>query len=332
MLEGPGKKPPTTFPQLRESYGPRPSGSGEAKQVRLTSLAGQEGANLVRQAMENEYPRHVVEAVRRKVHDTTGRRLDEGMTRGDLNLLHEELQYQGLQKLNQELQELRSRVPSDTPEAIRDDLAQVWRSPSDITRGSQWPTDDPQRLLSRISLNYLQYAEMKFDEAAGTLRLTPRVGVDPKLLEANMVALAGFIRKNFEVEPDRLAFRYIASNILSYLHQGKPASMLDKMQAVAGNAAHPDANAVRSMFTFSVREDGNVSVVGDTDIPFKTRGDGDVGRVDFSKLSFARHEEFEISAEHLTSAPTVFNAKANLVSVNRFDTIDLGRSPALQKP
>jgi hypothetical protein len=69
--------------------------------------------------MENEYPPHVVEAALRKMHDTTG------MTRDDLNLPHEELQYRARQNLSQELQELRSRVPSDRPEMIKDDLAQV---------------------------------------------------------------------------------------------------------------------------------------------------------------------------------------------------------------
>ena len=56
---------------------------------------------------------------------------------------------------------------------------------------------------------------------------------------------------------------------------------------------------------------------------FKVGGDGDVGPVDFSKFSFARHEEFEISREQLTSAPTVFDARASLVSVDGLDTVEL---------
>jgi hypothetical protein len=166
---------------------------------------------------------------------------------------------------------------------------------------------------------------MKFDAAARTLRLEHRAGcMDTGLLEeANETALARFIRQNFREEPGRLAFAYIAANILSYLPQGRSASMLDKMQEVAGNAAHPDGNAAQSTFTLSVREGGNVGVVGDTRIPFKAGGDGDVGRVDFSKVSFTRHEEFEISGQHLKSAPTAFDPRASLVAVKRVNTIDL---------
>jgi hypothetical protein len=124
---------------------------------REKGVARQQGAQFIMQAMANEYPRDVVEVafrnVRDKVHHTAGRVLDEGMTRGDLDLLHEELQYQGLERLNQELQELRSRIPqdspNDTPEAIKDDLARAWRSPSVVTPAGRWPSNDAEHLMSR---------------------------------------------------------------------------------------------------------------------------------------------------------------------------------------
>jgi hypothetical protein len=359
MVEGPGRKPTTTLTQLHERYGPDPSGSGEGEyllrddaedgvreaqlytrapstlrgngeEAVAIGLARQKAAQFVQEAMANEYPSDVVATALRNVRvrafQTEKRFLDDGMTRGDLNRLHEELQYRELERLNQELQQLRDRVPRDEPETIKDELAKVWRSLPDVTRASRWPSAEGSALITLVTLGYLQQAELRYDGAAGTLRVTPRVGfVDAGLLEANMTALATFIQRHFGARPGELSFAYIASNIMSYLPQGKPTSMPDKMQAVAGGAARPDANAARSMFTFSANKDV-VSVVGDTDIPFEVIGDGAAGPVDFSKFRFARHEEFEISRERLSSAPTVFDARANLLSVKRVDTIDWANS------
>ena len=109
----------TTFKRLHERYGPGPSGSGEGEylhgedvgsgRVRLytqapsdiprgsgeegaaMSLARQTGAQFVKQAMENEYGRGAAEAALQKLHDKTGWLFERGMTRGDLELLYEEL-------------------------------------------------------------------------------------------------------------------------------------------------------------------------------------------------------------------------------------------------
>jgi hypothetical protein len=88
-----------------------------------------------------------------------------------------------------------------------------------------------------------------------------------------MTALAEFIRRHFGAEPGRLSFAYIASNIMSYLPQGKHTSMPDKMQAVADDAARPDANAARSMFTFSASKDSRSRASAWVPRrPFSTRG------------------------------------------------------------
>jgi hypothetical protein len=118
------KKPPQTFTQIRDDFKPGVFGIGEGEylhaehatdlesgQVQLrsrtpsipngskekawASLERQEGVQLVKQAMVDEYGFKMAEAVLRKVReevlDKTGRLLDEGMTRGDLELLHNEL-------------------------------------------------------------------------------------------------------------------------------------------------------------------------------------------------------------------------------------------------
>jgi len=62
-------------------------------------------------------------------------------------------------------------------------------------------------------------------------------------------------------------------------------------------------------------------VAGDTSIRFKLTRDAAVGRVDFSKYRFVRREHFEISRKNPRSDR--FNPEPNLVSVDRFDTVEL---------
>jgi hypothetical protein len=175
----------------------------------------------------------------------------------------------------------------------------------------QWPESDAKvGLRDVIHADHIQRSTMHFDEKAGTLTLTQGEQGDS---EANKRALTRFIGRHFKVAPGQAAFQNIANNILSYLPRGAVASMTDKMRDVVGNAAATDGNAVRSSFKLSVTTDGNVGVAGHTTIR----------SVDFSSYAFVREEGFEISGEHLRVDPTAFDAKANLVSVDRFDTVNV---------
>jgi hypothetical protein len=82
----------------------------------------------------------------------------------------------------------------------------------------------------------------------------------------------------------------------------------------------PDAASMT--FTLSVGEDGNVHVVGDTSVRFEKRRADAVGRGASSKFRFVRREGFEISGRNLVLQWTAGDAKANLVSVGRFDTVE----------
>jgi hypothetical protein len=351
----------------------RPSGiGGDALSRRL-----EKGSELVFQGMETDHGRamatRVLWKVTEKVHGLRGT-FEEGMTRGDLILFREELQSQELQ-----LKELRDRIPNDTAEVIKDDLAGNWTSaakeqfypiqrPGSATEvepssrdgvkegyypvrwpgdaevvglrptmyafkegpgaaevvgprplyevreeysSIQWPDSDARvALRDVIHADHIQRSTMHFDERAGKLTLTQGEQGDS---EANKKALAKFIDKHFGVKPGQSAFQNIANNILSYLPRGVGASMTDKMRDVVGNAAATDGNAVQSWFTLSAAEGGNVGVAGHTTIR----------SVNFSSYAFVRQEGFEILGEHLRVDPTAFDAKANLVSVDRFDTVNV---------
>jgi hypothetical protein len=305
-----------------------PKGRGQAALDRRTEKFAI-GVHLVTQAMFREYGPRLASIVLAKVKSEvagTGRDIDKGMTRGDLTRLQEELrlqdklQYEQLKKLVGIRRELRERVTNDTAEAIKDDLAQGWRSPSNSTETSQWPTENVGNLRSRLRFNYLQCTNMQFDEEANTLTVSQ--GGDVRGEGANWANLAKFIQRNLEVDLGRPEFTYVANNILSYLPQRRTDSVAQKIVNISNKAAAMDGNAVRSTFTFSMTEKRNVGVIGDTSVPFRTIGEPS-GGVDFSKYSFARHEEFEIAGEHLEAVPTRFDARENLVSVTRLDTIEL---------
>jgi hypothetical protein len=157
---------------------------------------------------------------------------------------------------------------------------------------------------------------MQFDEKAGTLTLT-RGERDGKE-EENKKALTKFIAEHFEVEPGHSAFPNIANNILSYLPRGAVASAVDKILSVDRNVTVSQARWSR--FTLSVKDE-NVVVAGRTWIPYVHNV---IPESDGGRLEFVRQEAFEISGENLTVDPTEFNAKANLVSVRRDDTVDMG--------
>jgi hypothetical protein len=113
----------------------KPNGSGDAAlRSRLTKRAA--GAQLVKQTMVTEYGGDLAKAVFAKVKAEVkemGRNLDRGVTRGDLDRLHAELQlqepqYRKLEELKKNLEMLRDRVPNDTTEMIKDELTGSWTS------------------------------------------------------------------------------------------------------------------------------------------------------------------------------------------------------------
>jgi hypothetical protein len=359
MVVGPGRKPPPTLEQLHERYGPGPSGSDEGeylhakdvgpKQIRLYTqaqsigrveevqakiLERQNAAQFVRQAMTRDYEDDVVEAVLRKLHDKTGLVLDAGVTRGDLKRLHQGLQSEELQKLQERVR----RMPGDTPQEIKEDLADTWRTVGANIRTIRWPNGDAEvGLRDRICGDYLDDRNnVEFNEEEGTLTLT--MGEAAASREKKMTALANFIGRHFEAKPGQPAFDNIANNILSYLHQGLSAGMVTKMIEVANGAAFPSGGAAPSTYKVSVSkdEDGKLRSVGvacDVTIPFTyppgpRRNDASARAIDFSKYTFVRRQGFEISGDQLSEKlrSDRFDPKANLGFVSRIDTINLASS------
>jgi hypothetical protein len=341
-----------------------------------------EGSKLVRQGMANEYgpgtARRVLWKVGEKAHGKENRTFENGMTRGDLSLLHEELQCQEAQ-----VQRLRDRVPNDTTEMIKDDLTGNWTSaakeqfyrPGGATEvepssrdgvkegyypvrwpgdaevvglrptmyafkegpgaaevvgerplygikeeypSIQWPSTCGRIGLREVVQDQLERSIMSFSAGTGTLSLTHCARHDG---DANKWDLTMFVEKHFNVKPGQPAFQNILNNILSYLPRGAAASMTDKMLNTAAGSAAADGSSFRNEFTLSVRE-GNVGVKGFATMRY-TNLDPNPGAVDFRWYRFVRQEGFEISGEHLRVDPTAFDPKANLVSVDRFDAVNM---------
>jgi hypothetical protein len=336
MLEGTGKKPPTftqiqnafRLSQLRENgegeplhgevteggvwrlhtHAPlMPNGSGDEALARR--LAMQKGAQLVKEAMIKQYGRDMTEAAFRKVSLATDRNLEEEITPSDLHVLR--LHYEELH-----LQALRDRVLHGTTEVIKDDFARIWRFTAAAGYAPiRWPNSDATLYLpSRVHMVWIDHNNMQFDEEAGTLTLTQGSGHGG--LENKLTSLTEFIRRHFQVEPGQAQFQNVANNILSYLTRGAAGLM---GMAVSHDAC-PDLIAARSRFTLSVGVSGSVGVESEISIPYKNQDDDVVSLVDFSKYRFVRWESLEI--EHLISDPREFDAKANLRSVRRVDTIE----------
>jgi hypothetical protein len=375
MLEGPGKKPPPTFSQMYKTLKPGLLESGQ--HVRGGTEGGQRvyytrdplmptspfdggaverrleayktGARFVRKALINEYGKSAAEDVLRSVTAKVPRDLKKEVTRGDLELIHQELQQpkyrvlqhselqvqdqevqrqevrrqrRKLQPQDQELHMLRSRVTYDTPNAIKDDLAGDRASTIKKYYGPNGTAK------FELLQSYMQRYRVQFDSEKGTLALALGGGQGDKENEADkLAALAGFIDRHFEVKPRDPAFRNIANNILLYLPPGAPASMARKMQRVANGrlSSYTADDTVRSTFTLSVSKDGNgnprsVGVACDASAPYTRAADSPV---DFSKYRFVRKESFEISGAQLGADPPAFDARANLIAVSRLDTIQL---------
>jgi hypothetical protein len=346
MLQGPGKPKPTPFTQIYETHkagdahesGDRvrseatedgvwrlythtplmPNGSGEEALARRLEI--EKGAKLVKEAMITQYGPEVAEAALWNVGQKTARNLGKEVTRGDLNLLQQELEGPQLQELK-ELRELRDRVPSETPREIRDDLAKNWAGAVMWDyRDVQWPDGHTVLLNSRAYIYYVEGSNMQFDEKTRTLILT--YDGNAADTEKNKEALTKFIFGNFQVEPGEPEFQNIANNILAYLPG--PATDLKlglKMRKIANDDARGDI--VRLSYTFSVRQDGTVSGRGDTSISYRNTDDDNAGRsINYSKYKFVRWEGFDISGKNLRSKPDEFKAEANLGYVNRFDNIE----------
>jgi len=304
-----------------------PNGSGEMALERGSER--QKAARLVKQAMANQFGPDKAEDVFRKVqaevHAKTGRHLDEEMTRGDLNLL--QLEYKELQR--EELRKLRDRVPTDTPLAIKDDVVGNWTAATskDWTyRNYQWPNGDTVNLNTHAYSYYVQGGSMRFDEAKGTLTLEGKPGDS----EENKKALAKFIDKHFGAKPGQPEFQNIANNVLLYLPAiGRDLDLHRKVENILHVANYdPRVDIVQRTYTLSVR-DGSVGVKGNTSIRYESENDVvastylKITGFDFSKYRFVREEGFEISCKNLKSQPDEFKPEANLVSVGRFDTIEL---------
>jgi hypothetical protein len=359
-----------------------PSTSNGDKDLLLENRL-KEGAQLVFQGMANEYgpgmAQRVLWKVGERAYGKQNRTFENGMTRGDLSLLHKELQCQEAQ-----VQRLRDRVPNDTTEMIKDDLVGNWTSaareqfypiqgfgnaqagprsmeeakegyypieglhdadaglrplryglkegPGDTevvgTRplyevkeeypSIQWPSPCGTIGLREVVQDQLQCNIIWFYESTGTLTVTHCARHD---CPADKRDLTKFVETHFNVKPGHPAFQNILNNILSYLPRGAAASMTDKMLNAAAGSAAADGGSFRSKFTLSVR-DGNVGVKGYATMRY-TNPDPDPGAVDFRWYRFVREEGFEISGELLRVDPTVFDPKANLVSVDRFDAVNV---------
>ena len=338
-----------------------PNGSGNEALIRRRQKYA-EGARLIKQTMIKEYGDDLARAVFAKVkaglEEATGRNLEEGVTRGDLELLQEELQLQEPQ--HKMLQLLRTRVTQDGPEAIIREMAENWASaskqeyhpvqwPDDATVVGlrptmyelkepyflvQWPNNDANAADANaaevgfrhiIYLDHVAQGSMEFDDKKGTLTLTRHRRVDgaEDNEEKNLTALTEFIGRHFKVKPGQPAFQNIANNILSYLPRRKSLDVAEMTaREVTRGAARADGIASLRTFTLSVTADGNVDVDGDTRIPYRNFDGDPVRPVDFSKYRFVRQDSFEISREHLMVDPTAFEAGGNLVSVGRSDKIE----------
>jgi hypothetical protein len=243
--------------------------------------------------------------------------------------------------LSEQLSQLRSLVRKDaTEETIKDDLAQVWLSAEEEqpVRGEctavRWPDSDGDvQLLTRIYEECIRgNVHLFYFDETGELSVVP-LSKDRPGEDRNKRQLTQFIGRYFKVEPNVPEFGRIASNLLSYIRLGVDRPMMKSVLDVArGYDAVP--GDVRSRFEFKVnfREDSieSVSVRARTRINYSNRvhraaSDVDLSKssdVDLSKYCFVRQEGFLISGEHLRSDPAEFDPKTNLLSADRFDTID----------
>jgi hypothetical protein len=210
----------------------------------------------------------------------------------------------------------------------------------------RWPGSDADvQLRTPIYDRFVKHnASMYYSSHDGELRVFPLSSEHADKEESNKEQLTKFIDRYFKVKPDDLEFDCIANNLISFIPWAMDESIMESALDVArGFGAVP--GDVRSVFTLrmKLREDTQpppvegVSVQGWTRIGFVNRSNRDhvaVGHVDpskgvdlskdvdLSKYVFVRREGFLVSAEHLRSDPAVFDPRANLLSVSRFDTID----------
>jgi hypothetical protein len=121
----------TGIPTFKEIYDEaakierRNGGSREEMEESLARLLGTaEAAERVKQGMIEEFGSEIAENALRNVSQTTNKDLRQGMTLDDLDLLDTELHAPALA-------EPRRRVPNDTEEVIKDELASNWASAAD---------------------------------------------------------------------------------------------------------------------------------------------------------------------------------------------------------
>ncbi|MBV8191972.1 MAG: hypothetical protein JO339_32380 [Alphaproteobacteria bacterium] len=299
-----------------------PNGKGE-EALQRRQQQYKSGASLVKQAMANEYGTDVAEAALRRASDRTGRDLAKQVTRGDLNIIHQELQ-----TLDHNLENLRRSIKQDSEETIKSDLAGTWDSTSNDVREIKCPGSDATvHIRDQVYKDYIQRGDMQFEEGTKNLKLS----LTPSGAKAvdKIGALTRFIEENFGVKPEDAAFENVANNLLSYLHQGVfggvTAKAVGLVNGIAADAGTVDGNGVESTFTLSADGNHDIRVSGETHLGYKdTRKElGVTSEMDFSIYKVHRQEQFGISGQNLTSSTDKFDAKASLLWVNRYDTVDL---------
>jgi hypothetical protein len=285
-----------------------PDGMGqEALDGRFQKYA--DGARFVERVIANQYGEDLAEAVFHNVSQTRPN-LDAEVTRGDLELLHKELQ---------ELETLRGRVQGDTQTEIMEQVSQVWQAAPDRTDAFRWIDGVTEVQLRGIAAHYIKERSMKFFDSflnGGKLKLTNEVGNR----EDNMSALTDFIASHFKgVRPGNPEFGNIANNMLSCLHPGVPSSMRKKMKDFADGAAER-ADYSDENFSLSILPNGNIHVTAYITVPF-ANVDGAEGNIDFSKYTFNRLEAIQVSSAELRHDPGEFDARNSLKKVYRIDSI-----------
>jgi hypothetical protein len=267
----------------------------------------------------------------------------------------------------------RDRVPQDSREMIKDDLVETWKATGNGTKDVEWAGSDGKaenddiavadgkaesddevvKLRRQVWTDYIERNNLQFDET-GTLTLTmnyheqlnmmkkiaqmedgERTEAIEKVEKNKQMALSGFMREHFHVEPGEQAFQHVSNNLLSFFHQGANATMAKKAMALSGGEGNLvnvlNNESMQITFTFSVDE-GNplkVRVTGESRMGYRNYDDDSPGLTDYSKYMFVRRQTVVISGEYLTSDLSLLEEEArdrvlrnSLLSVKRFDTLE----------
>jgi hypothetical protein len=282
------------------------------------------GAKLVKQAIATEYGDDIAQDVFRHVSRMKGRNLDSEITRRDLETLHDELLGPAIRgagtdadldrddalPMGVELQKLQNNVRNDTTAGIKCDLISAWYT----HKKDLWvhAPDRRDRIYDRCIRHCIPNNNIVF--VGGELILTTQSGRGDSD-ENKKMALAAFIQECFNVGPGQPESKNIAINIISYLH---PARL--------SNITPPPLDDIRRTVKLSIDKEKhcNVRVVGEVSWACRAPAEGILGSpIDSSKYMFVRREAFEISGANLRSDPWVFYPTSCLLSVDRFDTIEV---------